>query len=252
MLDGIDKVFVNTTVNLETLKPTKILEEYGLPFSFDVPNAIVKSEILGGYIEQDKDRLPGIVHDGVSLRRSASIFNDKENIIWSTADARVIRIRKDETTNNQVIISNLVTNFPNDWNRHEDLTGKIDFRYAFTSGNGSFDPAKTSMFGYELNTPLQVRKSWYRPTPSSEEYLTIDNPNVILVNLKSVEQGFIIRLLNVDSQHNQAAKIKSKLIANSLAEKIDLLGTPNQSVEIKEGAFDVTLKAGEFSDILIK
>ena len=186
------------------------------------------------------------------MRRSASIFNDKENIIWSTADARVIRIRKDGTTDNQVIISNLVTNFPNDWNRHEDLTGKIDFRYAFTSGNGSFDPAKTSMFGYELNTPLQVRKSWYRPTPASEEYLTIDNQNVILVNLKSVEQGFIIRLLNADSQHNQVTKIKSKLIANSHAEKIDLLGTLNQSVEIKEGAFDVTLKAGEFSDILIK
>ena len=245
-------MFINTTVNLETLKPTKILEEYGLPFSFDIPNAIVKSEILGGFIEQDKDRLPGIVHDGVSLRRSASIFNDKENIIWSTADARVIRIRKDETTNDQVIISNLVTNFPNDWNRHEDLIGKIDFRYAFTSGNGSFDPAKTSMFGYELNTPLQVRKSWYRPTPASEEYLTIDNQNVILVNLKSVENGFIIRLLNVDSQHNQTAKIKSKLIANRQAQKIDLLGTLHESIEIKAGVLDVTLAAGEFSDILIK
>jgi alpha-mannosidase len=244
-------VFVSATVNLETIKPTKILEEYGLPFSFDIPNANVKSEILGGFIEQDKDRLPGIVHDGISLRRSASIFNDKENIIWSTADARIIRIRKDETTNNQVIISNLVTNFPNDWNRHEDLTGKVDFRYAFTSGNGSFDPAKTSMLGYGLNSPLQLRKSWFRPSPSNEEYFAIDNPNVILLNLKSVEHGYIIRLINADSQNSQTAKIKSKLLTNQQAEMVDLLGSSNQTIEINDGSFEVALKAGEFIDILI-
>ncbi len=131
LLDGIDKVFVNANVNLESLKPTKILEEYGLPFSFDLPNAKVKSEIIGGFIEQDKDRLPGIDHDGVSLRRAASIFNDDETIIWSTADARVIRIREDSLTKEPVIISNIVNNFPEDWNRHENMTGQIDFRYAF-------------------------------------------------------------------------------------------------------------------------
>ncbi len=51
---------------------------------------------------------------------------------------------------------------------------------------GGFDPAKTSMFGYELNTPLQIRKSWFRAIPTSDEYLTIDNQNIILLNLKSV------------------------------------------------------------------
>ena len=252
LLDGIDKVFINAMVNLESMKPTKILEEYGLPFSFDLPNAKVKSEILGGFIEQEKDRLPGIDHDGVSLRRSTSIFNDNENIIWSTADARVIRIRKDERTNDPVIISNPVTNFPNDWNRHENLTGKIDFRYAFTSGSGSFDPAKTSMFGYELNTPLQVRKSWFRAVPSSEEYLTINNQNIVMVNLKSVEQGVIVRLLNVDNQNNQTVRIKSKLFSEYQAQTLDLLGNEIQTLEVSDNILTVTLKAGEFSDILIK
>ncbi len=252
LFDDIDKVFVNATVNLESMKPTNILEEFGLPFSFEIPDAKVKSEILGGFIEQDKDRLPGIDHDGVSLRRSASIFNDSQNIIWSTADARVIRIRNDETTNDPVIISNLVNNFPTDWNRHENIKGKIDFRYVFTSGNGGFNPAKTSMLGYELNTPLHVRKSWFRAVPSSEEYLTIDNQNILLVNLKSVDQGVIIRLLNADSQNNQAANIKSKFLVDSHGETVDLLGNKIQELEIKDDAITVTLKAGEFLDILVK
>jgi len=252
LLDGVDKVFVDATANLESMKQTNILEEYGLPFTFNIQNATVKSEILGGFIEQDKDRLPGIDHDGVSLRRSVSVFNDNENISWSTADARVIRIRKDVKSNYPVIISNPVTNFPNDWNRHENLTGKIDFRYVFTSVNGSFNPAKTSMLGYELNTPLQVRKSWFRPVPASEEYITIDNENIILLNLKSTEQGVVIRLLNADSQNNQTARIKSKLLADYQARTIDLLGNIIQTLEVNDNIIDVTLKSGEFSDILIQ
>ena len=252
LLDGIDKVFVNSGVNLESLKPTAILEEYGLPFSFNLPEAKVKSEIIGGFIEQDKDRLPGIDHDGVSLRRSVSIFNDNENIIWSTADARVIRIREDSLTGEPVVISNLVNNFPADWNRHENMTGKIDFRYAFTSAEGTFDAAKTSMFGYELNEPLLVRKSWYRALPSSEEYLSIENPNVVLHNLKSTKQGIILRLLNSDSQNKQTAKIKSKLFTDFSAEAIDLLGNKIQDLEVIENMIILSLKPGEFSDILIK
>jgi hypothetical protein len=252
LLDGIDKVFVSSDVNLESLKPTTILEEYGLPFSFDLPDARVKSEIIGGFIEQDKDRLPGIDHDGVSLRRAAAIFNDAENIIWSTADARVIRIREDSLTKEPVIISNLVNNFPSDWNRHENMTGQIDFRYAFTSAEGSFNPAKTSMFGYELNEPLRVRKSWFRALPSSEEYLSIENSNVILLNLKSKEEGIILRVLNSDSQNNQTAKIKSKLFTDFNAEAIDLLGNRIQNLDVMENVITLNLKPGEFLDILIK
>ncbi len=252
LLEGIDKVFVDADVNLEAMKTTKIVEEYGLPFSFNLQNAKVKSEILGGYIELDKDRLPGIEHDGVSLRHSASIFNDKENIIWSTADARVIKIRTDSTTKNPVVISNLMTNFPIDWNRHENQKGKLNFSYAFTSDKGTFDPAKTSMLGYELNTPLQFRRSWYRTNPNSEEYLTIDNKNVIMLNLKKTEEGLLLRLINADSKNNQTANVRSKLFKDFSAGTIDLLGNSIQQLKVNNGEIQVMLKPAEFSDILIK
>lgn len=251
LLDGVDKIFVNATANLKVMQPTPILEEYGLPFSFDIKNSRVKSEILGGYIEQDKDRLPGIDHDGVSLRRAVSIFNDLENIIWSTADARVVRIRRDETTGNYVIISNPVTNFPDNWNRHENLSGKIMYRYAFSYTKGSFDPAATSKNGYELNTPLQVRKSWFRPSPSHEEFISIDNQNIILLNLKSTENGYVLRLINADSENGQTAKVASRFLKSFNADKIDLLGKSQEKIEIDNDSFRITLKSAEFVDILI-
>lgn len=249
--DGIDKVYVTATANLAVMKHTQVTEEYGLPFSFNIPGARVKAEILGGFIEQDKDRFPGIDHDGVSLRRSVSIFNDTSNILWSTADARVIRIRKDSASNEPVIISNLINNFPQDWNRYEELTGKIEFRYVFASGKGSFDAATTTMFGYELNTPLLLRKNWFKALPPSEEYIKIDNKNIILLNLKSVEQGKIIRLINADVQANQTARIRSKIFKGFNASTTDLLGNSLKKLPVINDVIEVTLKAGEFVDILI-
>jgi len=250
LLSEIDKIFVNCTINLELLKETAVVEEYGLPFVFNISDAKVKSEILGGFMEQDKDRLPGIDHDGASLRRSVSVFNDNENIIWSTADARVIRIRKDKGSDEPVIISNLLNNFPINWNRHENLTGKIDFHYAFRSSSGGFNPAETAMLGYELNTPLLSRKSWFRTVPASEGYLTIDNSNILLINLKFTSQGIIVRLLNADNKNSQTAQIKSIFFYNN-AEIVDLYGNRMHKLNIKDNVINVTLKQGELTDILI-
>ena len=252
LIDGIDKVFIGSTVNLAALKTASVMEEYGLPFSFDLKGAKVKSEILGGFIDQDKDRLPGVDHDGVSLRRAVSIFNDSENIVWSTAGARVIKLRKDQSTDEPVIISNPVNNFPENWNRHEETTGRLEFNYSFSSSTGGFDPAKTTMQGYELNTPLQLRKSWYSPAPASEEYINIDNKNIILVNLKAVGEGTAMRLINADADNVQAAKISSKLFRGFKAGTIDVFGNKTGSLNTTEDMIKVTLKPGEFTDILIK
>ena len=125
------------------------------------------------------------------------------------------------------------------------------YRYAFSYAKGSFDPAATSKYGYELNTPLQVRKSWFRPSPSHEEFISIDNQNIILLNLKSAEAGFILRLINSDSQNSQTAIIKSRFLSHHGAEKIDLLGLSKEKIEINNESFQCTLRASEIADFLI-
>lgn len=252
LLDSIDKVFVTASVNLAAMEPAKSVEEYGLPFSFNLPDSKVKSEILGGFIQQESDRLPGIDHDGVSIRRAVSVYNSKQSVIWATADARVIRIRKDGAAGNPVIISNMVNNFPPNWNRHEDMEGIIDLHYSFSSHAGTFNPAITSAAGYELNTPLVLRKSWFDSVPASEEYLTIDNQNIMLLNLKDADQSYIIRLINNDSQNTQTAKVISRLFSGYQAQIINLSGQILQTLNVNDNSFSITLKPGEYTDVLMK
>jgi hypothetical protein len=252
LVEGIDKIFVRAGVNLAVLNKTSVLSEYGIPFNFNIPGAQVQTEILGGFIDFNKDRLPGVDHDGASVRSSVSVYNNERNIIWSTADARVVRIRTDSTSGQPVIISNTVNHFPEDWNRHEDLTGRIEFRYTISAGEGSFSPHRSAMQGYELNTPLHVRKSWFRSVPASEEYFTTDNSSVILLNMKSSDEGFILRLLNTDSRNDQKAKITSRFFRNASAEKIDIMEKTILPMQIDEDYLFVNLKPGEVSDFLIK
>ena len=99
-------------------------------------------------------------------------------------DSRVVRLRKEASGDRTTIYANLVNNFPENWNRWEPNEGTQDFRFSFTSDEISFQPAATSRFGWEINTPPVTRYTWLRSTPEQESFLTVHGHQVILLSLK--------------------------------------------------------------------
>ena len=89
--------------------------------------------------------MPGTSKDGFSIRRTAALYNDVNSLSWSSLDARVVRLREFE--GHKFLISDVVNNFPKNWNRYEENEGKITFRYSFTNQAGNFNPAFTSKCG---------------------------------------------------------------------------------------------------------
>src|SRR5690606_306614 len=211
--NNIDRVDVENTINLNKLDETDKLEEYAVAFPFNINVAAVYPEIIGGFINPEKEKLPGTTGDGFSIRQSAAISNDEQTISWTSLDARVIRLRKDEN-GKKLLISSIVNNFPVNWNRYEENDKVLLFRYSFTNQSGKFDPAFTSAFGWELNTPAVTAKSWYRSEPSEKSYLKIDNKNIVLLTIKPDEKNnWQIRLMNSNPFEKQKAKIEAELIA---------------------------------------
>ena len=250
--DKQNQVQLNATADLAVLKSPQYFEEYGIPFCFNIKDAKIENEIIGGFLDIEKGRLAGANNDAVSLRRSVAVFNDKESIIWSSADARIARIRKDAKTGAPIIISTPVNNFPKEWNRNEDNTGKVEFRYSFKYEPRSFNAADAAQFGCELCTPAQPRRSYYRSQPSTDEYLTIDNKNILLLNLKKTADGFIARLVNVDNYSGQDAVVKSKLFNTNKAEIIDLGGAVQSAVNINDNSAVLKFKPAEIIDLLVR
>jgi alpha-mannosidase len=249
--NNIDRVDIEQKVDLNKLEATEQLEEYAAAFPFDITDKKVFVEIIGGYLNPEKDKLPGTDGDGFSIRRGVALFNDEQTISWTSMDARVIRLRENEN-GGKVLISNIVNNFPEAWNRYEENDQKLLFRYSFTNQAGSFNPAFTSGFGWELNTPAIVSKSWYRSEPASKSYLEIDNENIILLSLFwNDEESFMLRLMNSNPFETSEAKISSEFFNNLKAVHTNYLGNEVEPLTIEENSFSVTIGPNEIRTIKI-
>jgi hypothetical protein len=248
---NLDRVDINYTINMNALKKTDYLEDYGIAFPFAVKNQEELVEIEGGYLDPGHDKLPGSVKDAYSIRRCVALYNGSQTITWTSADARVIKLRK--TGINKTIISNPVNNFPSGWNRNENNNQVIDFNYSFTSSSGGFKPSVSSQFGWEISTPALVRRSWYRSDPPAVSYLTINNANIALLALFNEEgtQNIIMRLINYSNTSEEETAITSELFKGTQAFYCNYLDEETGAPEIKNNSVTVKLKPNEIATIKI-
>jgi len=251
--NNIDRVDIQHNVNPEKFVAPEVIEDYGLAFPFAINDQNIKIEILGGFVDPEKDKLPGSSDDGFSIRRTAAIYNDEQTISLSSLDSRVFKLREDESGTGKVLIINPINNFPLDWNRHEKNEGKITFRFSFTSQPGKFSAPAVSRFGWELNTPSVVRKSWYRSEPSSESYLNIDNENIILNTIlpSPGDNSFCLRLMNLNPDKKEAGVITSILFKNMEAFYATYLGESIKPAEVENDSLKVELNPNEIATIQI-
>ncbi len=250
---NLDRIDLSFELNLETLKFPKKLEEYGVAFPFSVKGHKNVVEILGGFANPEKDILPGVDKNAFSIRRTAAQYNNSHSISWASVDNRVIELNKNEGDTSGILISNILNNFPKDWNRNEVKKGMLLLRFSFTNQKGSFDPAFTSKFGWEVNTPLIVRRSWYRSKPSSGSFLSIDNNNVQLLNMISLpgSNAVLLRLKNVNNSKSETAEIKSSLFKNENFYYCDYFGDKLQPAKNKLNNFKIKFNPNQIITVRI-
>jgi hypothetical protein len=244
--ENLDRVDVQHTVNLELLASPSDVEEYSVAFPFSIPNQEAAIEVLGGFLDAETDRFPGIEHDAFAPRRSIAIHNSTQTISWAAIDSRVARVRKEVSGDGIAIYANLVNNFPENWNRWEPNKGTLDFRFSFTSDEVSFQPAITSQFGWEINTPPVTRYTWLRSVPAQESFITVDDHQVVLLSLKpmSDRSGVVLRLMNMNPETSAEVQISSFLFDVQSGMTLPVLGENSVSYDVNENLARVTLAPG--------
>ncbi|MCY4674518.1 MAG: hypothetical protein OXD43_12270 [Bacteroidetes bacterium] len=244
--ENLDRVDVQHTINLELLASPSEVEDYSVAFPFAISDPKAAVEVLGGFMDAQTDRFPGIEHDAFAPRRSIAIHNDAQTISWAAIDSRVVRLREENAGERLAIYANLVNNFPENWNRWERNEGTLDFRFSFTSDEMSFQPAATSRFGWEVNTSPVVRYTWLRSIPAQESFMTVNGDQVVLLALKpmSDRSGVVLRLMNMNPETSAEAQISSSLF--DIRSGTNFLGLEKNSVsyDVGENLARVTLAPG--------
>ncbi len=252
--ENLDRVDVQHTVNLELLTSPSDVEDYSVAFPFAIPNQEAAVEVLGGFLDAETDRFPGIEHDAFAPRRSIAIHNSTQTINWAAIDSRVVRLRKEASGNGITIYANLVNNFPEHWNRWESNEGTLDLRFSFTSDEIDFQPATTSRFGWEINTPPVTRYTWLRSMPAEESFITVNGHQVVLLSLKpmSDRSGIVLRLMNMDPETSAEAQIFSSLFDIQSGTTLPIIGENSVSYDVGENLARVTLAPGVFQTLGFK
>jgi len=198
-------------------------------------------EIIGGYLKPENDRLPGIDHNAFSIRRTVALSDKSSSLIWASMDRRIMRL--DHDNKRPVLISNVVNNFPEEWNRRQDNNGKLKLNYSIKYNQEAFDPGLTTRFGWETSTPAMVQYGWFSTSEQTASYFQIDNSNIILLNLRNkMEQDtWQMELQNCSPKQSENINIQSEFFKNREIVLSDLLGNTEKKILIQNDKIHLTI-----------
>ena len=244
---GINRIDITQKLNLSRLDQTTTIEEYGVALPININPRNYKLELLGGFADPTQDIMIGNQSDAFSIRRVIAVYNDNESIYIALKDSRVVKFISSEDENKTLLLS-LINNFPENWNRNEVNEGVLELSYSIMYDNTTVNYSKASRFGWEVNTDPVIRNSWFRSKPASGSYLNIDNPNIMLLTVRSEDGDYQLQLVNVNPETEESCRIKSDfLIKNMYTVSSDMINNEEYDNEIF-----VSLKPNELKTILIR
>lgn len=221
----IDRIDIALEVDLGGLAKTEHTEEYGLPFAFAARGGEIRPETLGG-LTGLADRFPGVGHNYFAIRRSIAVTAGPRTLLLASPDCRIFAL--DTLKGATTVIANLVNNFPDAWNRNEDTSGRVTFRFSLAAAGAA--TADAAAFGWEAASAPLLRKSWYTRAEPLRRYLSSSNPRVKVLSLRpaSEESGrWELLLQNSEPASRQEVTLTSALFfAGARVLQLDLLGRP--------------------------
>ncbi|MGB5895280.1 MAG: hypothetical protein WBG58_13975, partial [Ignavibacteriaceae bacterium] len=244
---GINRIDITQKLNLSYLDQAKTIEEYGVALPININPQKYKMELLGGFADPSQDIMDGNQSDAFSIRRVVAVYNDIESIYIALKDSRVVKLIGSEDENKTLLLS-LFNNFPQDWNRNEINEGVLELSYSIMYDKATLNYSKANRFGWEVNTDPVIRNSWFRSKPASGSYLNIDNPNIMLLTVRSKNGDYQLQLANVNPETEESCTIKSDFFIKNVYTVTEETANKKES----SNSMAVSLKPNELRTILIR
>jgi hypothetical protein len=219
---------------------------FAFPFTMDQPR--FRYEIQNGYVDPQRDQIPGAGKEWFSVQHWVAADQDGATAALVPVDAPLATLgdvirgtwprefgRRNGTVFSAVMNNYYFTNYA------AGQGGEFTFRYTFTSGN-NLAPEALSRLGREEMSPLEVDqitsqdKAVDSPRPlaaAQGSFLHVDQPDVVLVTWKNAEDGdgTVLRFLEIagrPSEVNVASpllNVKAAWMADALERKQSALAT---------------------------
>jgi len=242
------------------------------PFALAPSRFKVKIESNGAFLSPESDFLPGVVVS--PLQTQHALYLRDKTVSLTIASRQTPSVEFGEfggfktrfAPSEPTFISRLLMNTTESDTKDQGIVSVpeiepgadryLRYEYSLRSGASDFDPVATSHFGWEFSMPLQatvIQKQPGRLVQASQSFLSVDKPNVLLLDVKRAEFGdksdYILRLQEIAGvSHTKvtvesAFPIKRAELDNMVEERIQDL--PANPLEIPVGKHEtVTVRLG--------
>jgi hypothetical protein len=239
---------------------TKEAVYFSFPFAMDHPQ--FRYDIQNGLVDPSRDLLPGAAREWFSTQHWVAAQQNDVTVALIPVDAELFTLGDivrgkwpmEFGQRSATIFSYVMNNY---WftNYVAGQGGDFTFRYVLTSGR-NIEPDQLSRLGWEEMTPLETNeitrndKEVARPGPlnaNEESFLQVDQPNVVLVNWKTAEDGHgtILRFLELAGKSAQVSiqipilQIKSAWKCTAMEENQQSLSTSLHGVTFSVTPFQI-------------
>lgn len=217
----------NTLEIVNILEKTETYTQEGVHFAFpfDIPQGEMRIDVAFGNYIPEKEQINASNKNYYTVQRWLDISNTHEGITWVSLDAPLIEIGEISTDaiaygwrKTQKPAQNFFSYVMNNYwetNYKAAQGGKVRFRYALQPHNG-FSEVQAERFALEQSRKLLVVPAGKNQPKQS--LLQIDNPNVLISDLKPADKGkgYILRLYNASPGKQKAHINLGSIDANNL------------------------------------
>ncbi len=249
--NGLNRIDISVEIDLEALPKCEQTEEYGLAFALDAPGSGIRCETLGGLTALG-DRFSGVGHTFFSIRRALGAAAAERTLLLASPDCRIFAL--DTLNNAGTVIANLVNNFPESWNRNEQNSGRLTFRFRLASTTAR--QADIAAFGWEAAAEPLVRRSWFTRAEPIQQYLASSDPWIKIISLRPAgeENGrYELLLQNSDREASREMTLTSALwLGGATVTEQDLLGRSLRIIPVQQNAITLCLPANGLMRVSIE
>ncbi|QGH33637.1 hypothetical protein GI584_06225 [Gracilibacillus salitolerans] len=240
-----------------------------IAFPTNLKQATIKSDSQIGWVNWDKDQLPGACKEWLPVQSTMLLANEEASIAIATPDIPLFTIgnvvkgrwpKELDLTGNRVF-SYVLNNY---WhtNYKASQSGQIEIRYSITSAN-QIKHDQAYRFGWQQRRPIYGHRISFQdfrtvhPPYQSEaggQLAQLDTDQVSLVTLKKAKwevSSWIIRLQEIAGQTSTATfEVPKQKI--QFAKVTDLLEKETEKLEVNaNGSLTVHMEPWEVKTILI-
>lgn len=250
---GLDRIGVSFKMDMSRLEASDVIEEWGIAFPFQVPDAEFRFETIGGFLKPGKDQFPAKREDLFSIRRTVAINTAETGVNVVAIDSRISGLINDNR-GEQTLYSNMINNFPQGWNRNQIREGILETRFGFNVQDAEFSPGKSARFGWELATPALAFR-WPLSSDNPEAgFIQCNNANVLISGIRSSvdTNELILQVLNVSPEQTETVQIRSNLFIGHSIFLTNLALMDRKALRLKKDTIELNLKPNEIGAIIVQ